>query len=256
MPYSIKNRTSVVVFTEPDDAPRIAKAAGEMFVSRAQMGGAVIVEAQISRLGDVATMKGVRDMAEGAVPNDIIEKLDPEAQRLATLWNWKLKASAPRQLVEEQEVTEVMEALELRVEESIVRDLRTGEELGKIQDGEIEEDSRFSSPNPGCFWLRQRNSWRVIPGFFGAWTRARGSSETRACTSSGGMSSNRQQVDYIRVSVWNQVGAYAWRSRYNASFVDGEDWEYVWIWEVEAGGARTDSDHYARWDGDRIRCSL
>ncbi len=70
------------------------------------------------------------------------------------------------------------------------------------------------------------------------------------------MSSSRQIEDYIRASAWNQVGAHAWRSRRNASFVDAVDCEYVWTWEVERGGAIADGDHCARWDHSRIHCSL
>lgn len=252
----IKNHVTVFVVANKDKVQVVSKKINNSFILRAVMGEAILAEVSITRIGDIATLKGVIDIFEKKVPAKIIKKLSKEGARLATLWNWKQKTSGVQSPVSESKVKRIISQLDLEIVDDQVRDKRTGNKLGEIKEIEQIEDSRFFSPNPGCYWLRQANSWRIIPGLFGAWTRVRGTSETRRCNSSGGMSSRRRVADYIRVSVWNQVGAYASRSRRNASFVDAEDWEYVWLWEVEAGGARTDSDHYSRWDGSRIHCSL
>ncbi len=252
-----KDRVTVLVQTKPDAAEEVSKVIREMFIHRGTMGDLILAQAPVARLGAMETIDGVVAMHEGTVSDEALEGLDPEGMRLAMLWNWKQETATPRVMMEDEEaIMHMMEKLDLAIDGAVVRDRRTERELGKIEDGKREEGSRHVSPNPGCYWLMQRNEWRVIPGFFGAWTRVKGSSEARACTASGALNSNRQIVDYIRASAWNQVGAYAWRSRRNASFVDAVDWEYVWIWEVERGGAIADSDHYSRWDGSRIHCSL
>ena len=248
-----RNHRTVFVIAREGIVEEVSRQIDESFIRRAVAGEVFIAEVSIPKIGDLATLEGVVEILEGDIPVKVINGLSPEGARLAVLWNWRIKTRHP---VRETAVRRLMEQLDLEIVRNQVRDRRTDEILGTIESGEQVEDSRFFSPNPGCYWLRQTNSWRVIPGFFGAWTQVRGTSETRKCTASGGMSSSRRIVDYIRVSVWNQVGAYAWRSRNNSSFVDGEDWEYVWIWEVQAGGARTDSDHYSRWDGTTLRCSL
>lgn len=252
----IKNRLTVFVVADKDKVQMVAKNISDSFILRAAMGDVILAEVPLARVGDIATLKGVVDIFEGKVPAKIIKKLGKEGARLATLWNWKQKMSGASGSVNESKVKKIISQLDLEIVGDQVRDKRTDKKLGEVKEIEQIEDSRFFSPNPGCYWLRQANSWRVIPGLFGAWTRVRGTSEARRCTSSGSMSNRRRTVDYIRVSVWNQVGAYASRSRRDASFVDAEDWEYVWIWEVETGGARTDSDHYSRWEGSRIHCSL
>lgn len=247
---------TVFAVADKDKAQKVSKDIEKSFVLRAAAGEAILAQVCITRIGDPATSEGIVDVFEDAVPAATMNKLNKDAARLATLWNWKLKTSEVLRPVSEAEVKSLMTKLGLQITRDQVIDKSTQKSIAKIVEGERIEDSRFFSPNPGCYWLRQGNSCRLIPGFFGAWTRARGTSETRKCTASGGMSGTRQIVDYIRVSAWNQVGAYAWRSRNNSSFVDAEDWEYVWLWEVEAGGARTDSDHYSRWGGYGIHCSL
>ena len=164
-----KDRVTVLMQTKPDTAEEVSKVVRDMFIHRETMGDVILAQAPVARLGAIETIDGVVAMHEGAVPDEALDALDPEATRLAILWNWKHETSTPRVMAEDEgAIPHMMEKLDLAIDGEVVRDRRTERELGKIEEGEHEEGSRYVSPIPGCFWLIQRNEWRVIPGFCGA----------------------------------------------------------------------------------------
>ena len=250
-------KTNIVfVISDKRTTKRVISRVKHSFFLRGASGEGLIAETLISRIGDLATTKGVKEVYEDIIPTKVLRGMSPEARRLATVWNWRLQSKRRSQPVTDAQVSKLMKKLGLEIRNNMVMDKYARKKLGRVQEGKLDAFRRIYSPNPHCWWLRGTYSWRIVPGWFGAWTRVRGTSETRRCTASGGMSSTRQIVDYIRVSAWNQVGAYVWRSRRNSSFVDGTDWEYVWFWEYQSGGARTSSDHYARWGNSIINLSF
>lgn len=256
MSQRIRDRITTLVVVDPAmSRPQRRELAKQCFV-HADSGQVLIVSVSVRRLGDLATTKGVIDAFEYEVPKTALEMLAGDAARLAKIWNWRLQARSRAEPVGEKEVEKFIGDLGLQLVEGKVVDRASQKPLGKVEEVELLSEQRFYSPNPGCFWMRSGNNRRVVPGFFGAWTRAKGWTETRACTSSGGMSSSRQAVDAIGVTVWNQVGAYARKTQTNASYVVAEDWEYCWLWEVEVGGAHVDSDHWARWGEYTLTTSL
>ena len=256
MKRQIRDRIIVFVVLDKNATKSLRKEIDTTFVIRAELDEVMLVELSLRRIGDLATMKGVVEVCEDEIPQNLLSTLSLEATRMATIWNWRLQTKRSIVPISDANVDKLMKQLDLEVVKGVVIDKRTKKSLGKVEDVEFTHQHRHYSPNPGCYWLRGTNSWRVVPGLFGAWTRVRGTSETRQCTSGGGMSSNRQTVDYIRVTVWNQVDAYARKSQNNASYVLASDWEYCWLWEVEVGGAYTNSDHYSNWGGSTIYLSI
>ncbi len=257
MDKCICDETTVLVRTNPEVVGKVSKHIRDRYALGGAMGEYILARVGIRQVGEVATLDGVEEVHEGnRVSAAALKRASAEGKRLATLWNWKLQTERRTTRVSDRAISSIMGTLRLKIQENYVIDRRTEKRLGKIETRERNVQQRFYSPNPGCWWLWGTNSWRVIPGFFGAWTQAHGTSSAYKCNSTGGRSSTRLVVDYIRVSVWNRVGAYAWRSRSNASFVDAWDWEYVWLWEVRSGGARTSSDHYARDDSSVIHFGI